>query len=300
MKPDDQTKMQVAQTEAEHAINMRQKLTSLPTTTGPFTSANMTAMLMTSQVETSLPTLPIQPSHNQQPATSSMNLLTSAEEEHKKAAAAVAAKLAASTSSAQVLTSILSSLVAEEAASMNGSQSSGLISSNNPLLPPDKRPKLEKPMPITDMSSKYFRHMTSQQQHQLQSLPLLLPQSSTSSIQPRSQSTQPLPSFPTQPPPLPSVPPPTMQPQPFMQSSGLMNNLAFGYNGSTLPPPPPFPSHVSLGMTRLNAPTQPSSAMPPQPKQQQPQQQSTTGGFYPSPGIGFYGQLPAAPPIPRQ
>ncbi|KAH0465089.1 hypothetical protein IEQ34_005192 [Dendrobium chrysotoxum] len=293
----------VAQKEAEHAINMRQMLASIPTTIGPSASVNMASVPMTPQVETSLVTPPMLPSHNQQPITSSMNSITSVEDEHKKAAAAVAAKLAASTSSAQVLTSILSSLVAEEAASMNGSQSSGFITSSNPMLPPDKRPKLEKPMSITDMNSKFFGHITQQQQHQhqLPSLPLLLPQSSSTSIQPISHSSQPLQSFATQPPPLPSAPPPSMQPQTYIQSSGvLMNSVPFGYNGSPLPPPS-FPSHVSVGMTRPNAPTQPPPpATPPQPKQQHPQQQPPTGGFFPSPGIGFYGQLPAAPPVPRQ
>lgn len=295
--------LQVAQIEAEHAINMRQKLSSMPTTTGP----NMIAISMTPQVEASPAIPPMLPSHSQQPVTSSMNSLTSAEDEHKKAAAAVAAKLAASTSSAQVLTSILSSLVAEEAASKNnGSHSSGFIASSNPMLPPDKRPKLEKPMSVADMSSKFFGHIASQQQqHQHPSLPLLLSQSPTASVQPLSQSTQPMQAFPTQPPPLPSIPPPSMQPQPYMQGSGvLMNTVPFAYNGSPLPPPPPFPSHISLGMTRLNGPTQPPPpATLPQPKQQQqhqPQQQPTTAGFYPSAGIGFYGQLPAAPAVPRQ
>ncbi|XP_020676985.1 regulation of nuclear pre-mRNA domain-containing protein 1B isoform X1 [Dendrobium catenatum] len=297
------SQLQVAQKEAEHAINMRQMLASIPTTIVPSASVNLASVPMAPQVETSLVTPPMLPSHNQQPITSSMNATTSVEDEHKKAAAAVAAKLAASTSSAQVLTSILSSLVAEEAASMNGSQSSGFITSSNPMLPPDKRPKLEKPMSITDMNSKFFGHITQQQQHQhqLPSLPLVLPQSSATSIQPIPHSTQPLQPFATQPPPLPSAPPPqSMQPQTYMQSSGvLMNSVPFGYNGSPLPPPS-FPSHVSVGMTRPNAPTQPPPpATPPQPKQQHPQQQPPTGGFFPS-GIGFYGQLPAAPPVPRQ
>ncbi|XP_020590345.1 regulation of nuclear pre-mRNA domain-containing protein 1B-like [Phalaenopsis equestris] len=282
------SQLQVAHSEAENAVNMRQKLASMPGTTGPFASVNMTTISMAPQAETLLATPPMQPPPNPQPVTSSLNSITSVEDEHKKAAAAVAAKLASSTSSAQVLTSILSSLVAEEAASMNGGRSSGFIPSNNPLLPPDKRPKLEKPMPITDMNSKYFGHITSQHQHP------------NTTIQPTSQSTQPMQSFPTQPPPLPSLP----LPQPYMQSSGVLMNtvVPFGFNGSHLPPPPPFSVHASIGMMRPNGLAQPPPpATPPQPKQQQqPQQQPTTGGFFSSSGIGFYGPLPTAPPVPRQ
>ncbi|KAK8936054.1 hypothetical protein KSP39_PZI014049 [Platanthera zijinensis] len=247
------TQLQVAQTEADHAINIQKTLASV----------SMKPVLMAPQADTSLAT-----SLDQQPVTSSINSLTSVEDETKKAAAVVAAKLAASTSSAQMLTSILSSLVAEEAASLNTAQTAGFIAASAPLLPLDKRPKLEKPMSFTDMSNKYFGHVAQHQQHQ-----------------PMPQNSQSLQSFPT-PPPLPSAPPPSMQ--------SYMHGLTFGFSGNSLPPPPPLSTHASLGAARPNPPLQPPppSAAPPQPKQQQ---QQSPSGFYPSPGIGYY-----APPVANE
>ncbi|KAG0488694.1 hypothetical protein HPP92_007505 [Vanilla planifolia] len=301
------TQLQVARIKAEHANNMRQKLASSTTASGTCASNKVITASVTPQLETTLTTAPLQPLRPQQPATSTVNSLTSAEEEHKKAAAAVAAKLAASTSSAQMLTSVLSSLVAEEAASMNGGHSSLPVTNNNPMFPIDKRPKLEKPMSVADISGKFLGHMAPQQQLQFSSLPLGLTQSSATTIQPITKSNQALQSYPLAPP-IPNVPPPSVQP--YMQTTGgPMGMVPFGFNGSPLPPPPPLPVHASLGM-RLNPPLQ----LPPQTSQQQqqqqalvlpqqsqsspqPQQQPTTGSFYPPAGIGFIGQIP---PVPRQ
>ncbi|PKA60313.1 hypothetical protein AXF42_Ash008372 [Apostasia shenzhenica] len=287
--------LQIVQAEAEHATDMKKKLVSTITNIGLPTSNNITATSVSSQVETILATNSLQPQQtsSKQPITSSVNSWSSADDEHKKAAAAVAAKLAASTSSAQMLTSVLSSLVAEEAALKYGGQSSGL----SIVFPPDKRPKLEKPSSMPDLSSNLSAHLP-QQQHQLTNVPLLLSQTSAS-IQQTSQSNQPPQSFPMPPPP-PQVPPPLVPP--YMKTNGvMMGMLPFPFGGNPLPHPPPLPSHLSIGMTRLNPPLQPPPpppSTPPQPSQQP--QLAATSGFYPSPGIGFYGQLPTAPPVPRQ
>lgn len=248
------TQLQVAQTEADHTINIQKKLSSV----------SMKAVLIDPQPDT-----PLTPSlDQQQPITSSINSLTSVEDETKKAAAVVAAKLAASTSSAQMLTSILSSLVAEEAASLNTAQTAGFIAPSGPVLPLDKRPKLENPMSFADMSNKYFGHVAPHQ--------------------PMPQNSQSLQSFPT-PPPLPSAPPPSSQ--------SYMHGLTFGFSGNSLPPPPPLLTHASPGAARPNAPLQPPppSSTPPQAKQQQQPQQQPPSGFYPSPGIGYY-----VPPVANE
>ncbi|KAL8225430.1 hypothetical protein R6Q57_017987 [Mikania cordata] len=197
---------------------------------------------------------------------------TTTEEENKKAAAAaVAAKLAASTSSAQMLSSVLSSLVAEEAASIsNGFGSSGF----NSLFPPEKRPKLEKPMLVSDLTNPDTGAGTG-----------------TSAYFTNIQTSFP----PPPPPPPPNVVGGTSSPaNQFSQaSSGLMT---YAYGGTTLPPPPPLPSHVAMGLIR-------PSHQPPQPPQQQQQQSQTSGGYYRPPGIGFYGQghqPTPPPPVPRQ
>ncbi|XP_008786746.2 regulation of nuclear pre-mRNA domain-containing protein 1A-like [Phoenix dactylifera] len=298
------TQIQVAQAEIEHASNMRQRLGSATTSNGPgpsLTPPNMTQPIITLPPETTTATEPnpsatkpitlqVQPP---QPVTTFASTLSSAEEEQKKAAAAVAAKLTASSSSAQVLTSILSSLAAEEAASKNSGLSTGVFTSSPPIFSVDKRPRLEKPMTVSDMSNgSYFGQVQHQSPQQMTSVPLALPQGSATSMQPMSHATQP---FSPPPPPLPPVPPPPMQQQ-YAQTSGMMVGMVpFGYVGNPLPPPPPLPTHVSMGLTRPGAP-------PPPPLQQQQQQQlqSATAGFYQSSGIGLYGQVQTTPPVQRQ
>lgn len=81
----------------------------------------------------------------------------------------------------------------------------------------------------------------------------------------------------------------------FSQSTGHMMGMQYGYSAGNLPPPPPLPSHVSLGLTR------PTALQPPPSPQQQQQQQSGGSGYYRPPGIGFYGQSQQTPPpVPRQ
>ena len=231
--------------------------------------------------------------HNMpQPVAPFVPLRNSEDENKKAAAAAVAAKLAASASSAQMLTSVLSSLVAEEAASMNGSIISTGFSSGLPMFSPEKRPKLEKPLPVSDVSSSDVSSTTYFTPLQQQSLTNVPPAPSTS-MQPISQANQmqspfaALPPPPPPPPPLSPATPPTSQ---YVQSAGMVV-MPYGYGANTLPPPPPLPPHVSMSMARPG----------PQPSGQQ-QQQTATGGFYRPPGIGFYGQghQPTTPPVHRQ
>ena len=242
-----------------------------------------------------------------QPVISFAPLKVTDEESKKAAAAAVAARLAASTSSAQMLTSVLSSLVAEEAASINGSLTSGGLTSGLPLFPPEKRPKLEKPMSVSDISNSdgitgYF----TLPQQSIANMPLAPStgmQSMSQGNQLQSAFSQPLP--PPPPPPLPQSPAtPTNQ---YVQSTGLMASvMPFGYGANTLPPPPPLPPHFAMGLARPSPQPQqqpqPQPHQSPQQQQQQPQLQPTNGGFYRPPGIGFYGQShqPTTPPVHRQ
>lgn len=254
----------------------------------------------------------VQPSGSQsqsltQTAIAFASLKATDEESKKAAAAAVAARLAASTSSAQMLTSVLSSLVAEEAASMNGSLTSGGLTSGLPLFPPEKRPKLEKPMSVSDMSSSdigstgYFTLPP----QSIVNMPLV----SSTGIS-MSQGNQMQPAFSQAPPPPPPPPLPQSPATPsnqYVQSTGLMAGvMPYGYGSNPLPPPPPLPPHFSMGLARPNPqPQQQSQPQPhqsPQQQQQQPQLQPANGGFYRPPGIGFYGQShqPTTPPVHRQ
>ncbi|XP_027358485.1 regulation of nuclear pre-mRNA domain-containing protein 1B-like [Abrus precatorius] len=233
---------------------------------------------------------PLQPSFSQ-PSISFAPLQTT-EEDKKAAAAAVAAKLAASTSSALMLTSVLSSLVAEEAASMNGS----LNSTGFPVFNPEKRPKLEKQIPVSEVnsndtgSSSFFSTL---QKSSVANVSL----TQSASLQPISQPNQLQAAFASGPPPPPHSPvsPPANQ---YVQSTGLMvGGIPYAYGSNNLPPPPPLPPHVAMGLSRPS--TQPSQS---QAQQAQQQQQSSTGGFYRPPGIGFYGQShssTSAAPLPR-
>ncbi|KAL2335146.1 hypothetical protein Fmac_016359 [Flemingia macrophylla] len=251
----------------------------------------------TSALEQILPSVqpnstPLHPSFTQ-PSISFAPLQTT-EEDKKAAAAAVAAKLAASTSSALMLTSVLSSLVAEEAASMNGSLKSTGFSSGLPVFNPEKKPKLEKPLPVSEAnstdtgSSSFFGTL----QPSVANVSL----TQSTSLQVLSQPNQQA-AFTSGPPPPPHSPvnPPANH---YVQSTGLMvGGIPYGYGSNNLPPPPPLPPHVAIGLSMPN--TQPSLSQAQQAQQQQP----STGGFYRPPGIGFYGQNPSSTqptPLPRQ
>lgn len=225
--------LQVARHQIDHAVNLRKKL-----------------------VSPSLPAIQNQPVDVTSVDSQSMSFGTPhvTEEENKKAAAAaVAAKLAASTSSAQMLTSVLSSLVAEEAASISS------------MFSPEKRPKLEKPMSVSDLST------------------------NSDAVSSGGYFNQ-TPFPPPPPPPPPSITSPASNQ--FVQSSGLVMPYGYGGASSSLPPPPPLPSHIAMGLMR-----------PAHHHQQQQQQQTASSGYYRPPGIGFYGQghqPTPPPPVPRQ
>lgn len=294
-----QSQLQVARAQIEQASNLRQRLSSSPALgPNPVTSAippieNHVAEAVHYKVE---PASTTPPPPFPQPITSFAPQKTSTEEENKKAAAAaVAAKLAAMTSSAQMLTSVLSSLAAEEAASMNCSQKQGGFT-----YPPDKRPRLERPMPVTDLtnSTSYFTHG-------IQNIPTSSPVSNTNT-QPTSQPIQMKHQFtpPPPPPPASQAPPPPLPVHSYVQSNtSMMGGMSYGYGANGLPPPPPLPpplpAHVMMGLARPS--TQPPQQLlqPPQ----QAQQQTVTGVYYQSPpGIGYYGshQQATPPVLPRQ
>ncbi|KAF7819209.1 regulation of nuclear pre-mRNA domain-containing protein 1B-like [Senna tora] len=272
------TQLLAARSQIERAINMRKR----------YQTAEETRVLDQNLPSAQLNSSSAQPPYSQ-PLLSFAPLKTTDEDNKKAAAAAVAAKLAASTSSAQMLTSVLSSLVAEEAASMNGSLKSTGFSSGLPIFNPEKRPKLEKPLPDvsnSDVGSSSF--YSPLQQASMANMPL----APSISLQPMSQPSQLQSAFAP-------APPPTHSPaNQYVQTSGLMvGGIPYGYGSNNLPPPPPppLPPHVAAGLSRPS--TQPS-----QQSQAQQQQQSTTGGFYRPPGIGFYGQSHPStpPPVHRQ
>ncbi|KAF9587690.1 hypothetical protein IFM89_004522, partial [Coptis chinensis] len=306
---------QVAQAHIQQATNFRQRLNSYSvlgpgSLTTPTASAEMCVEEPgpTHQIETTT----TKAQHSlPQPLTSFATPKVSTDDDNKKAAAAaVAAKLAAMTSSAQMLSSVLSSLAAEEAASMSGGLKRGGYAPSLPVFSPEKRSKLEKPMPVSDMvSSNYF---TQGLQHPLPDELPTSSQTSSTSIQSTSQAIQMHHQFPPPPP-----PPPLSQPPPLVHSYAQSSNVmmgatAYGYGANGLPPPPPLPTHMVIGLTRQGTqqqqqqqqplqPPQQQPLQPPQPQQSQSQQQPATGGYYQSSGIGFYGshQQPT-PPLPRQ
>ncbi|CAK9322826.1 unnamed protein product [Citrullus colocynthis] len=288
--------LQIARSQIELASNVRKRFTSTPV---PGSSATTMDLLteMTHVTDTKLSSVQQNIISSQSPLVQTMVSFpgpkTSEEENKRAAAAAVAAKLAASTSSAQMLTSVLSSLVAEEAASMNGSLKSSGFSSLS-IFSPDKRQKLEKPMPNSDVSSSdgVGASFVTPMQQQLTSLPL----AQSVNGQPVSQGNPSQASFAPPPPPAPpslSSTPPVNQ---YAQPGGLVGVLPYNFGAYSLPPPPPLPPHIAMGLSR------PTSQPPPQQLQQPQQSQPTSAGFYRPPGIGFYGQgqQSTPPPVPRQ
>ncbi|KAJ7976477.1 regulation of nuclear pre-mRNA domain-containing protein 1B-like [Quillaja saponaria] len=299
--------LQAARGNIEQASNMRKRLMIAPVPGHPTATSTQIAEA-TRMLEQNLPSDPKNSTASQPPLTQpviSMASVKTTEEKNRAVAAAVAAKLAASTSSAQMLTSVLSSLVAEEAASMNGSLKSTGFTSGLPTFTLEKRQKLDKPMPVSDVSSSdtgsasYFTP--------LQQTPMTnMPPAPSTSLQSTSQAHQiqaafaPPPASPSLlPPPHSSANPPSNQ---YVHSSGLMvGSVPYAFGANNLPPPPPMHPHVAMGLSRPSAqpPQQPQAAQ--QQHQSQQQQQPTTGGYYRPPIIGFYGQNhPTPPPVPRQ
>ncbi|KAK8589904.1 hypothetical protein V6N13_088709 [Hibiscus sabdariffa] len=301
------SQLQVARGQIEQGNNLRSRL-SLPALHGHLTTTSIPTVEAVAVGEQNIPSAqpsgtPLQP-HLPQPVISFAPSKMTEEDNKKAAAAAVVAKLAASTSSAQMLTSVLSSLVAEEAASMNGSLNSGGFASGLSMFPPEKRPRLEKPMTVSDASNSDIpstTYFTPLQQQAINNMPL----APSTGMQSMSQGNQIQAPFASAPPP--SLSPANPSGSQYMQSTGMMIGvMPYGYGANTLPPPPISP-HIAMNLARpASQPPQSQSLQKPQSQpQQQPQsqtqQQPTTGGFYRPPGIGFYGQNPqSTPPVPRQ
>ncbi|KAM7273538.1 hypothetical protein ACFE04_028202 [Oxalis oulophora] len=268
----------IARGQVEQASNFRRKLTSTLGSTGIIQSTESTIVAEPIHATT----ISAQPPLNQ-PIVSFAPLRPIDDDNKKAAAAAVAAKLTASTSSAQMLTSVLSSLVAEEALSAG-------------LFHPEKRQKIDNPMPVADSTPEgYFSPL---QQLTMTGLPPV-PQSN--------QMQAPYHGMPQ---------PPNPQTTQYLQPSGMMmpGAVPYGYGGAnSLPPPPPLLPHASMGLARPVPGSQQQQSQQQHSQQQHSQQQHSqqqhsqqpqqaTGGYYRPQGIGFYGQNSQAtpPPVPRQ
>ncbi|XP_038990868.1 regulation of nuclear pre-mRNA domain-containing protein 1A-like [Hibiscus syriacus] len=277
--------LQVARGHIEKSSNVR-KILTLPPGSSHLTATSIPSAEAVAPSEQNIPSArPTGTPHLPQPMISFAPSKTAEEDSKKAAAAAVAAKLAASTSSAQMLTSVLSSLVAEEAARSSG------FTSGLSMFPPEKRPKLEKPMPVSDASNSDIGSASCLGQP-INNMEL----ASSNGMQSVSQGNliqTPMASAPPPTPPTPQSPANPTATQ-YMQSSGMMVGvMPYGYGTNALPPPPPLPPHMAMNLVR-------PAYQPPQ-LQSQPHQQPTTGGFYRPPGIVFYGQNPqSTPPVPRQ
>lgn len=275
------TQLQVARIQRDQVAALKGKLTSLP-------EVACNQHLDTTRATEASFSLP-QVSNLPPAAQTAMSAVSKTTEDDKKAAAAaVVAKLAASTSSAQMLTSVFSSLVAEKAASMStGSNLSG-FSTGSSMFPPEKRPRLEKPTSAPDANNSEAgntSYFTSQQLSSIVPVTGMQPMSQASHMQ--------SPFAPAAPPPLPPGPPSNSPTNQFVQPVSLMS---YGYGATSLPPPPPLTSHVTMGLARP-APPQLQQA-----SQTQMQQQNNNGGYYRPPGIGFHGQnhQPTPPSAQRQ
>lgn len=197
---------------------------------------------------------------------------TTEDDKAAAAAAAVVAKLAACTSSAQMLNSVFSSLVAEKTASMSTGSNLAGFSTGLSMFPSEKRPRLEKPMSASDANNSEAgntSYFTSQQ------LPSIVPVTSMQSLSQAGHMQSPY--VPAAAPPLPPGLPSSSPTNQFVQPGSLMS---YGYGATSLLPPPPLTSHVTMGLARPS---------PPQ------QQQNNNGGYRP-PGIGFHGQNHQSPP----
>ncbi|XP_002530962.2 UPF0400 protein C337.03 [Ricinus communis] len=293
--------LQVAHGQIEQSVNLRNRLTS--PVFGSSTAMTETAKVVEHKTTSVQPTSTRPQPPHAQPMVSFAPMKTTDEDSKKAAAAAVAAKLAASTSSAQMLTSVLSSLVAEEAASLNGGLKSTGFTTGLAMFSPEKRQKLEKPLPASDTANSDVAntaYFTPLQQQPGTTVPLVLPSVSMQSMSQSNQIQTSYGALPPLPPPPPLSPanPATNQ---YVQSTGMMIGIMpYGYGANALPPPPPLPPHIAMGLGRPAA--QPPLQSQPQQSQQQQQQTPASGGYYRPPGIGFFGQnhQPATPPVPRQ
>ncbi|KAL8134547.1 uncharacterized protein LOC141712968 isoform X2 [Apium graveolens] len=151
-------------------------------------------------------------------------------EDPKSAAAAVAAKLTASTSSAQMLSYVLSTLASESGVNSAMNESSDDC-------PPEKRTKIENHGAYipSQNTQPLFLHPNAMQHNNLNA--------SKESSTPEEK-----PPLPSSPPPMPPLPPPMQSypVPPFMQNSGSMPSVPYGY-GVSQQQPPPFSPFLATG-----------------------------------------------------
>ncbi|KAF7048470.1 hypothetical protein CFC21_057227 [Triticum aestivum] len=295
------TQLQVARAEAEHAMQLRQRLGGAPVTNGPgsssgppmitFPSEQTTAAMQNSEASPISPQF--QPVH---PATSPPTMTSAMGDEPKITAAAMADKLASLSSGQQVLSSIFSSLAAEQAASINGGSSSGELSAGPPGFDRPKRPRLEQQ--AGDTGAPPFFAQVPQVQQQIGAVP-----TSLGSTQSPAQANQVPGSF--APPPLQPMVPQLMQQ--FSQNTGgpggMFGMIPFGMMAGSLPPPLPL---LPAGFAMPNGPPPPPPLPPIQQQQQQspqaPQQSPTSTGFFQTSSTGFFPpvQVQQSPSVQRQ
>ncbi|XP_062202213.1 protein transport protein sec31-like isoform X2 [Phragmites australis] len=297
--------LQVAQIEAERAMQLRQRHGGALVMNGAGSISSPLMITPPEQTATMMQSLGVRPISPQlqplHPATSLPTAVSAVGDEPKKTAAAMADKLASLSAPEQVLSSIFSSFVAEQAASMNSGSLSGELSAGPPGFQIEKRPRLEKSVQAGDtVAPPYFGQLT-QVQRQIGAVP-----TSLGGTQPPAQPNQAPGPFPP-PPPLPSLLPPLLQQ--FGQSTGGMIGMGpFAMMAGSMPPPPPLSNILPAGFPRPSGPPPPPPLTPAQnqPQQQQspqaPQQTPTSTGFFQSSGIGFFPpvQVQQSPSVQRQ
>uniref|UniRef100_A0ACD5X7V1 Uncharacterized protein n=1 Tax=Avena sativa TaxID=4498 RepID=A0ACD5X7V1_AVESA len=300
------TQLQVARAEAEHAIQLRQRLDGATITNGAGSSSSAPIITFpleqTTAMMQSSTAMPISPQFQTvQPATSLPTMTNATSDEAKTTAAAMAEKLASLSSREQVLSSIFSSLAAEQAASLNGGSPSGELSAGPPGFERLKRPRLEQQ--AGDTGAPPFFAQVAQAQQQMGAAP-----TSLGSTQSPVQANQAPGSFPFPPPPLQPMVPPLMQQ--FSQNTGgpggMFGMIPFGMMAGSLPPPLPM---LPAGFAMPSGPPLPPPLPPVQNQQQQqqqspqaPQQSPTSTGFFPTSGTGFFPpvQVQQSPSVQRQ
>lgn len=281
------TLFQAAQSQAEHAENICQRLLSsnskqLLVEQHRLKEGNTLSDMSSTFTPQSLPTnrekeqtAPVMYTR-QLPSLPTSNAPQVIEENPRKsAAAAVVAKLTASTSSAQMLAHVLSSLA-----------SGGGIS--NPLKESSDDHNSEKRLKIENDSSSYMEQPPQHPQPPPFPHPDSLLPPHQPSLTPSSSSPMPQP-----PPPPPPVAASTQPPSHFMQTAGSMTSVPYSYGSSAprRPQQPPLPSYPMHGNQLSGIP--PHYPSPP----------NTYQNLQGSSGTGFYNHhqpLPAAPPISRQ
>ncbi|CAM0950387.1 unnamed protein product [Alopecurus aequalis] len=304
--------LQVARAEAEHAVQLRQRLGSAHVTSGAWsTSSTLMTAIPSEQTAVMMQNAAISPisPHYQppHPATLLSATTSAAGDEPKKTAAAMADKLASLSSPEQVLSSILASFAAEQAASMSSDSPSVELSEGPPGFSTPKRPRIENPTQGGDMGAPTFYGQLQQAQQNG------APPTSLGSMQPSTQANQAPGSFPPPPPPLPSVLPPLLQ-QFSQNAGGMFGMVPFGMMASSMAPP--LHNMLPPGFPRPSGPPPPPPLSPAQnqsqSQQQQhqhqqqslqtPQQSPTSTGFFVSPGTGFFSpvQMQQSPSVQRQ